>query len=63
MERIRDNKKDDENDLENQPVGTLLWKLALPSILTQMVNMAYNIIDRMFLGRVENVGSMVLAGL
>lgn len=52
-----------QNDIENQPVSTLLWKLALPSILAQMVNMAYSIIDRMFLGRVENVGSNVLAGL
>ena len=52
-----------ENNFENQPVGTLLWKLALPSILAQMVNMAYSIIDRMFLGRMENVGSMALAGL
>ena len=52
-----------ENDFENQPVGSMLWKLALPSILAQMVNMAYNMVDRMFLGRVENVGSLVLAGL
>lgn len=63
MKRKLNKNKKSKNNFENQPVGTLLWKLALPSILSQMVNMAYSIIDRMFLGRMENVGSMALAGL
>lgn len=44
------------------PVGRLMFSLAVPSIIAQLVNILYNIIDRMFIGRLDN-GSMIMAGV
>jgi putative MATE family efflux protein len=46
-----------------QPVGKLLFKLAIPSIMAQLVNMIYNVVDRIFLGHIAGEGALVLAGL
>ncbi|MDO5517326.1 MAG: MATE family efflux transporter [Clostridium sp.] len=51
-----------ENDLGTGSVGRLLFKLALPAIIAQLVNVLYNIIDRMFIGRLPN-GDMAMAGV
>lgn len=45
------------------PVGKLLFSLALPTVLAQLINVLYNIVDRMYVGRMEGVGSLALAGL
>jgi putative MATE family efflux protein len=53
-----------ENEMfATQPVGKLLVKLAIPSIMAQLVNMLYNIVDRIFLGHIEGDGALILAGL
>ena len=52
----------DSNDLGNGSIGKLLFKLALPAIIAQLVNVLYNIIDRMFIGRLES-GDMAMAGV
>ena len=52
---------DDIRDLETKPIGPLLWKFALPAIITQVVASVYNIVDRVFLG--QYVGELALAGL
>ena len=53
-----------KNDkLGTAPVGKLLFSLALPSIIAQLVNMLYNIVDRIYIGRIPGVGSTALAGL
>lgn len=55
---------DEKNEIfESMPVGKLLFKLAIPSIIAQMVNMLYNIVDRIFLGHVAGAGADFLAGL
>lgn len=51
-----------ENDLGTGSVGKLLFRLALPAIIAQLVNVLYNIIDRMFIGRLPN-GEMAMAGV
>lgn len=43
-------------------VGTLLFKLALPAIIAQIVNVLYSIVDRIFIGRIEN-GDIAMAGV
>ena len=49
-------------DLGKGSIGKLLLKLATPSIIAQLVNVLYNIIDRIFIGRMQN-GEVAMAGI
>lgn len=53
----------DSNSLGTAPVGKLLFKLALPSIAAQIVNMLYNIVDRIYIGHMPGNGGLALTGL
>lgn len=52
-----------QDPLGHEPVGKLLMKLAAPAIAAQVVNMLYNIVDRMFIGRMPEVGDAALTGV
>ncbi len=47
--------------LETEKVGKLLWKYALPAIVSSMVVALYNVVDRIFIG--QGVGAMAISGL
>ena len=49
------------NELEQKPIGALLWQYALPAMVTQVIASVYNIVDRIFLG--QYVGALAIAGL
>ncbi|MCC0649363.1 MATE family efflux transporter [Clostridioides sp. ZZV15-6598] len=49
-------------DLGRENVGKLLFKLATPAIIAQIVNVLYNIVDRIFIGRMES-GEVAMAGV
>ncbi|MEG0307226.1 MAG: MATE family efflux transporter [Clostridium sp.] len=49
-------------DLGKDKVGSLLFKLALPAIIAQLVNVLYNIVDRIFIGRMPS-GELAMAGV
>ena len=49
--------------LGTAPVGGLLFKLALPTLTAQVINMLYNIVDRIFIGRIPEVGDLALTGV
>lgn len=49
-----------ENPLETQPVKGLIWKFAIPGIITQLVNSLHNIVDQVFLGW-SDVGDLGVA--
>lgn len=49
--------------LGTKKVGTLLIELALPAITAQLVNMMYNIVDRIYLGHIQDIGPMALTGV
>lgn len=51
------------NSLETAPVTKLIFKLAIPTVLAQLVNLLYNIVDRIYVGRIPEIGSLSLAGL
>ena len=51
-----------ENDLGNDPVGRLVMRIAIPSMLAQFVSVLYSIVDRMYIGNIPEVGSLALAG-
>lgn len=55
---------DSKNDfLGTAPVGRLLLKLAVPTISAQLINMLYNIVDRVYIGHIPNGGDLALTGL
>ena len=50
-------------DLGKDPVRRLLFQLALPSILAQLINLLYNLVDRMYIGHIPDVGATALTGV
>ncbi len=56
-------KKNDENLLADTPISTAFVKLALPAIAAQLINILYNLVDKMFIGRIPGVGKQALAGV
>lgn len=49
--------------LGTEPVGKLLKKLAIPTITAQIINMLYNLVDRIYIGRIPGEGHLALTGL
>ncbi|MCI5700481.1 MAG: MATE family efflux transporter [Lachnospiraceae bacterium] len=52
-----------ENDLGTKPVGKLLFSLALPAITAQIVNVLYNMVDRIYIGHIPVIGAQALTGV
>ena len=55
--------KNDDDLLADMPVSTAFFKLAIPAIAAQLINILYNLVDKMFIGRIPNVGKQALAGV
>lgn len=53
----------DKTFLGTEPIGKLLLKLAIPTVVAQLVNMLYNIVDRIYIGHIPEVGSLALTGV
>ena len=51
------------NDLGNDSIGRLMVRLAFPAIIAQLVNALYNIVDRIYIGHIPEVGDLALTGL
>ena len=47
--------------LGTEPLGKLLFKLAVPSVVAQIINMLYNIVDRIYIGHIQGVGADALS--
>ena len=52
-----------ENDLGRDPIGRLVFRLAVPTMIAQFVNILYSIIDRMYIGNIPDIGDLALAGV
>ena len=52
-----------ENALGTAPIGKLLFSLAVPAITAQVVNMLYNIVDRIYIGHIPEIGTTALTGV
>ena len=50
-------------DLGNDSVGKLVLRLAVPAVVAQLINLLYNLVDRMYVGAIEGIGTQALAGL
>lgn len=59
---MEENKKDKEF-LRTEPLGKLLLKLALPTVAAQLINMLYNIVDRIYIGHIPDIGATALTGV
>ncbi len=51
------------NKLGTEKVSKLLFSLAIPAITAQLVNMLYNIVDRIYIGHMAEIGSLALTGV
>lgn len=54
---------EEKDFLGTEPVGKLLAKLAVPTVTAQIINMLYNIIDRIYIGHIPKEGAMALTGV
>ena len=54
---------DSKEMLGKAPIGKLLFKLAVPTVVAQLINMLYNIVDRIYIGHIPKVGDMALTGV
>lgn len=54
---------DKKESLGTAPVGKLLFRLSLPTVLAQLINMLYNIVDRVYIGRIPQYGDLALTGV
>ena len=53
----------DKEMLATEPVGKLLLKLTIPTVVAQIINMLYNIVDRIFIGHIPENGDLALTGV
>lgn len=54
---------DNSELLGKAPIGKLLLKLALPTVAAQLINMLYNIVDRIYIGHMPEIGDLALTGV
>lgn len=52
-----------DDKLGTAPIGPLVLSMALPAVIAQLVNVLYNIVDRMYIGHIPEVGTKALTGL
>ena len=53
----------DKDFLGTEPVGKLMFRLAIPTITAQLINMLYNIIDRIYIGHIPGSGALAMTGV
>ena len=44
----------DKDFLGTEPIGKLLLRLAIPTLAAQLINMLYNVVDRIYIGHIPN---------
>ena len=61
--KVANQSKQIKNDFTKGPMWRAILRMAIPMALAQLVNVAYNIVDRMYIGHIPGVGSYALTGL
>jgi len=54
---------DQKTLLSTAPLGKLLFKLSVPTVVAQLINMLYNVVDRIYIGHIPIDGSLALTGV
>lgn len=55
--------EDKKEFLGTEPIGKLLFRLSVPTVFAQLINMLYNIVDRIYIGHMPGDGSLALTGI
>lgn len=64
VKNLTEIKKYNETDaLGTEKISRLLFRLAIPAITAQIVNLLYNVVDRMYIGHIESIGKLALTGV
>ncbi len=56
-------KEMDSQRLGTAPLGSLMFSLAVPAVAAQLINVLYNIVDRIYIGHIEGYGDVALTGV
>ena len=56
-------KKSSQADFGTGSIGKLLFSMAVPAITAQIINLLYNIVDRMYIGHIPVIGATALTGV
>ncbi len=57
------NKQNKEQMLAQGNINKLMLTMSVPTIIAQIINILYNIVDRIYIGHIENVGADALTGV
>ena len=55
--------REEEHDFSKGSVAGIILRLALPLIVAQFINVLYNIVDRIYIGRIPGASSAALTGV
>ncbi len=56
-------KSQQDERLGTEKMGKLVWSMVLPAVAAQLINVLYNIVDRVYIGRIEGYGDLALTGV
>ena len=59
---VKEQGRQDER-LGNAPLGKLIISMALPAVAAQLINVLYNIVDRIYIGHIPGQGDVALTGV
>lgn len=57
------NSKSNTQAMETEKIPRLLARLAIPAVVAQIINLLYNIVDRIYIGHIPGVGAAALTGV
>lgn len=60
---MEENESRQDEKLGNAPLGRLIFSLAIPAVVAQLINVVYNMVDRIYIGHIPGVGAQALTGL
>jgi len=60
---MEETKQKQDEKLGTAPIGRLILSMAIPAVIAQVVNVLYNIVDRIYIGHIPEVGATALTGL
>ncbi len=67
LETVNDNgsdyMQDKEQRMASEPIGKLMFSMAVPSVIAQVINILYSIVDRVYIGHIKGVGMEALTGV
>ena len=52
-----------QQDMGTGDVKKLLLQLMIPAVVAQVVNLLYNIVDRIYIGHISGIGAAALTGV